>query len=110
MNLPTPTSETETRTWREELTETGESLLARVKDLVREGNVRRVIVKHDGHVLLEVPLTVGVVGVLLAPQAAAIGALAALVTECSITVEHDETDSGQPDAPASEPSAEAERT
>lgn len=94
MSLPTPTTDEKPRAWREELTETGESLLARVKGLVCEGNVRRVIVEHDGHVLLEVPLTIGVVGVLLAPQAAALGALAALVTECSITVEREEPSGG----------------
>ncbi|MFN8634289.1 MAG: DUF4342 domain-containing protein [Chloroflexota bacterium] len=101
MSVPMPTVDRETRTWREELTETGETLLARVKGLVRQGNVRRVIVKHDGHTLLEVPLTVGVVGVLLAPQAAALGALAALVTECSITVEREERSSD--DGERSEP-------
>lgn len=85
-----------TRTWHEELTESGEHLLARVKELVREGNVRRVIVKHDGHTLVEMPLTIGVVGVLLAPQAAALGALAALVTECSIAVERSDA-AGEPE-------------
>lgn len=71
----------------EEFKVNGEELLGKVKDLVREGNVRRVTIKNsEGKVLVEIPLTVGVVGALLAPPAAAIGAIAALVTECTIEV------------------------
>jgi len=71
----------------EEFKVKGEELLGKVKDLVREGNVRRVTIKNsDGKVLVEIPLTVGVVGALLAPPAAAVGAIAALVTECTIEV------------------------
>src|SRR5690242_19115157 len=70
----------------EELQVVGEQLLARVKDLVHEGNVRRIIIKQEGHTILEIPLTVGVVGILALPQLAAIGALCALVTKCSIEV------------------------
>src|SRR5687768_18591908 len=77
----------QTRTWQEELAATGEELVARAKQLVEEGNVRRLIVKHDGRTMVEIPLTIGVVGVLVAPQLAALGALAALLTECTITVE-----------------------
>jgi hypothetical protein len=79
----------EPRSWKEELTATGDELLGRVRGLVREGNVRRVIVKQDDQVLLEFPLTLGVVGALLAPQVAALGALAGLVTHCSVTVERE---------------------
>ena len=66
----------------------GEQLLVRVKELIREGNVRRVSIKNDeGRTLVEVPLTVGVVGAALAPALAAIGAIAALVSDCSIEVQ-----------------------
>lgn len=66
----------------------GEQLLARVKKLVREGNVRRItITGKNGNVLVVIPLTIGVVGAVLAPVLAAVGAIAALVTECTITVE-----------------------
>jgi hypothetical protein len=66
----------------------GEELLARVKELVAEGNVRRVIIRNgEGRTIVEVPLTVGVVGAALAPALAAVGAIAALVTDCSIEVE-----------------------
>ena len=84
------------RSWQDELTATGDELVGRVRGLVEEGNVRRVIIKHDDHTLLEIPLTLGVVGALLAPQVAALGALAALVTRCTITVEREEPD--PPDA------------
>ncbi len=70
----------------EELQVMGEQLLARVKELVHEGNVRRIIIKQEGHTILEVPLTVGVVGVLVAPALAAIGAIGALIAQCSIEV------------------------
>ena len=61
--------------------------MKKVKELVHEGNIRRVIVKQDDRTLVEIPLTLGVAGILLAPTLAALGALAALVTECTIVVE-----------------------
>jgi len=72
----------------EELVISGEKLLATVKSLVHEGNIRRITIRNkDGKNLLVIPLTAGVVGVLLLPTWAAIGAVAALVTECTIVVE-----------------------
>jgi hypothetical protein len=66
----------------------GEELLARIKKLVHEGNIRRIIIKNkDGKTLLEIPMTFGVVGALIAPQLAAIGAIAALLTEATVVVE-----------------------
>ena len=71
----------------------GEELLAKVKELVHEGNIRRVVIENDGRTILEIPLTLGVVGALLLPMAAAVGAVAAVVTDCVIRVERiDETD------------------
>ena len=70
----------------EELQVVGEQLLTKVKELVHEGNVRRIIIKQEGHTIVELPLTVGVVGTVFLPQLAAIGALCALVTKCSIEV------------------------
>ena len=58
-----------------------------VRKMVREGNVRRVIVKQEGRTVAEFPLTVGVIGTVLAPMLAALGALAAVLTDCSIEVE-----------------------
>jgi hypothetical protein len=74
----------------EEFKVNGEDLLKKVKALVAESNVRRLIIKNKaGKTFIEIPLTVGVVGTLLAPMLAAIGALAALVSECTITVERE---------------------
>jgi hypothetical protein len=71
----------------------GENLLKKVKELIEEGNVRRITItdKH-GKDLATFPLTVGVVGALLLPMLAAVGAIAALVAECTITVEREETE------------------
>ena len=72
----------------EEFHVNGDDLLARIKALIHEGNIRRVIIKDkDGKVLIEFPLSVGVVGFVLAPTLAAVGAIAALVTEATIVVE-----------------------
>jgi hypothetical protein len=72
----------------EEFRVNGEELLGRVKSLVHEGNIRRVIIKNkEGAVVLEIPLTFGVVGALLAPSLAAVGAIAALLTEATVVVE-----------------------
>ena len=69
----------------------GEKLLTRIKELIREGNIRRIIIKDkDGKVLMEIPMTFGVVGVLIAPQLAALGAIAALLTEATVMVEKSE--------------------
>ncbi len=72
----------------EEYKISGDKLIAKVKELVHEGNIRRITIKNkEGKDLIEIPLTIGVVGIVLAPALAAIGAIAALVTECTIIVE-----------------------
>jgi len=77
----------------EEFRVNGEQLLARIKALVKEGNIRRVIIKdREDKVLFEIPLTMGVVGALIAPQLAAVGAIAALLTEATVVVEKIERD------------------
>ena len=69
----------------------GESLLKKVKELIEEGNVRKITIHtKDGKELMSFPLTLGVVGAMFAPVLAAIGAVAALVGECTITVEREE--------------------
>jgi hypothetical protein len=75
----------------EEFRVNGEELIAKIKNLLHEGNIRRIIIKDkDGKTVMEIPLTIGVVGVLLAPTLAAIGAIAALVTEATVVVEKEE--------------------
>lgn len=69
----------------------GELLLNKVKELIREGNIRKISIHdHSGKEIMSFPLTLGVVGTLIAPVLAAIGALAALIGECTITVEREE--------------------
>lgn len=96
---PNMSSNVEQKSAYEEVQVVGEQLLTKVKELVHEGNVRRIIIKQEGHTILEVPLTVGVVGIVALPQLAAIGAICALVTKCSIEVVRTErpTNSGTPE-------------
>jgi hypothetical protein len=75
----------------EELQVVGEQLLAQVRELVHEGNVRRISIKQEGRTILEIPLTLGVAGVLVAPVVAAVGVLGALIAQCSIEVIRVET-------------------
>jgi hypothetical protein len=78
----------ESNTRWEEIKVTGDQLVATVKELVREGNIRRIVIKNEeGHVYLEIPLTVGVVGALFLPVLAAVGALAAVASGLTIAVE-----------------------
>lgn len=75
----------------EEFIVSGEEVLAKVKELVREGNVRRIAIRNpEGRTIAEFPLTIGVIGAVLLPMWAAIGAVAALVTNCTIVVEREE--------------------
>jgi hypothetical protein len=71
---------------REEFQVMGDQLVATVKNLFHEGNVRRITIKHDEQTVLEIPLTIGVVGTLIAPWLAALGAMGALLTHCTVEV------------------------
>ena len=72
----------------EEFHVNGEQLIAKIKELIHEGNIRRIIIKDkDGKILIEFPLTFGVVGAVLAPTLAAVGAIAALIGEATVVVE-----------------------
>lgn len=77
----------------------GEQLLNKIKELIAEGNVRKItIIEKNGKELMSIPLTFGVVGALFAPVLAAVGAMAALIGECTITVERDH----EPEPPKTE--------
>src|SRR6184192_190649 len=67
----------------------GESVISKIKAVIHEGNVRRVVIQHDGRTVAEFPLTAGVVGAVLAPVLAAIGALIAILQDCTIHVERE---------------------
>lgn len=89
---------------KESFTLRGGQLLDKVRELIHEGNVRKITVKQHGRTVAEFPLTVGVVGTIFAPILAAVGALAALLTECTIEVERSE------EAPAKAPRTAARKT
>ena len=78
-------------TANEKFTVSGDKLVEKIKQLIHEGNIRRVRVLHEGRPVLEIPLSVGApaaaIGIMIAPVLAALGAFAALVTECTIEVE-----------------------
>jgi len=78
-------------TKKEEFKLDGERVIKKVKELLREGNIRSITIKgKSGNIIATFPLTAGVVGALIAPPLAAIGAIAALVTECTIVVERND--------------------
>ena len=68
----------------------GAELAGRVQQLIHEGNIRRIVIKHEGHTIVEFPLTVGVAAAVVAAPVVAAGAIAALIKECSIEVKRDE--------------------
>lgn len=76
---------------REEFKVDGTELLKKVREIIKEGNARRIIIKHEGKTLMEVPLTIGVAGVaaltIFTPVLVAIGAIAGIITNCTLIVE-----------------------
>jgi uncharacterized protein DUF4342 len=84
------------RTFKESFKVAADQLVDAVKTLVHEGNVRRVIIKQDGRTIAEFPLTVGVIGAVLAPMLAAVGAIAAVATDCTVEVERTVDDDATP--------------
>jgi hypothetical protein len=77
----------------------GDDLVRRVKELLHEGNVRRVVIKQGARTVVEFPVTIGVVGAIAAPALAALGALAALLSECTIEVERGPEAAAKPASP-----------
>ena len=76
----------------EEFRVEGEKLITKIKELIHEGNILRISIKDkEGKTVMEIPVTLGVVGILIAPQLAAIGAIAALLTEATVVVEKAES-------------------
>ncbi len=78
-------------TANEKFTVSGDKLVEKIKQLIHEGNIRRVRLLHEGRTVIEIPLSIGApaaaIGIMAAPVLAALGAFAALVTECTIEVE-----------------------
>jgi hypothetical protein len=82
----------ETKTFWETIKIEGGNVIDAVRDLIHQGNVRRIVIEHQGRTVAEFPLTVGVVGSVLAPPLAAIGAIYALAKDCTIKVERMNSD------------------
>jgi hypothetical protein len=80
------------QTYWESFKAEGEAAVDKIKALIHQGNVRRIVVQHEGRTVAEFPLTAGIVGAVLAPVAAAIGALVALLKDCTIQVERENED------------------
>jgi len=93
----------EQRTWWETIMGESGELLERVKSLIHEGNVRRIVIRQGDRSIAEFPLTVGVVGTVGAPILAAVGAIVALVTNCSIAVQRETVATSSPAAPEPPP-------
>ena len=77
--------------YRETIHVKGEELVEEVKRLVHEGNVRHIVVKHEGNTVLEIPVNIGVIGAVLAPALAAIAAVGAVLTHCTLDVVRTDT-------------------
>ncbi len=93
------------RTKMETIKVEGGQLLDQVKQLIHEGNVRRISIKQGERTVIEIPLTIGVAAALLAPPLAAVGALAALLTDCTIEVEREDEEGTGTDMPSPSGSA-----
>jgi len=94
------------QTWWESTKVQGGELIEKVKVLIHEGNVRRIVIKQGDRSIAEFPLTAGVVGAMFAPMLAAVGALAALLTECTIAVQREQMAESEP-PPPEPPAADA---
>ena len=79
------------KTFWDTLKAEGDNVVEKLKELIREGNVRRVVIQHGGKTVAEFPLTAGIVGAVLAPMLAAVAAIVALLKDCTIQVERDST-------------------
>jgi hypothetical protein len=78
------------RTIIEEIELAADQLVDKAKDLIEEGNVRHLRIRHEGNTILDLPITLAAISAVLAPQLAALGAIAALLTRCTIEVEREE--------------------
>ena len=83
------------KTYWESFKAEGEAASDKIRALIHEGNVRRIVVQHEGRTVAEFPLTAGIVGAVLAPVVAAIGALIALMKDCTIRVEREDRNSDE---------------
>jgi translation initiation factor IF-1 len=85
--------------WTEEFSVKSNEVIEKVKDLIREGNVTKIRIKHDDKVLVEIPVTLGAIGAVVLPQIAALGVLVAVFKRCTIEVVREGDGAGQVDNP-----------
>jgi hypothetical protein len=90
------------KTFWESIKMEGGTMLGRLTQLIHEGNVRRIVVEHEGRKIAEFPLTAGVVGAVLAPVVAAVGAIVALLNDCTIQVEREQSATNEASAAKTE--------
>ena len=84
------------KTWWESVKLEGEALVDKLKELIHEGNIRRIRIVHQGRTVAEFPVTAGVVAAVIAPVAAAVGAVVALLKDCTIQVERERKEDAAP--------------
>ncbi|SHJ91166.1 protein of unknown function [Anaerobranca californiensis DSM 14826] len=82
--------ESKEKVWREQIQVTGGELVEKIKEIIHQGNVTKIIVKSGDKTIVEIPVTAGAIGVLLAPHLAILGVLSALITKCTIEIERKE--------------------
>jgi hypothetical protein len=87
------------KTFWETIKTESENVLDKLKQLIHEGNVRRIVIQHQGRTVAEFPVTAGVVGAVLAPVLAAVGAIVALLKDCTIQVERTDAQGSHSDKP-----------
>ena len=87
------------QSFRERITVEGQHLAEKVAELIHEGNVRHIVIKHDGHTIFEIPITLGAVAAVLAPTLAAVAAVGALVAHCTVEITRTEGEPPPPPAP-----------
>jgi len=84
------------QSFRERITVEGQHLADKVAELIHEGNVRHLVIKHDGHTVFEIPVTIGAVAAVLAPTLAAVAAVGALVARCTVEITRIDGESSPP--------------
>ncbi len=92
-------AEEQDKPWKETMQVKGSELVDQVREIIKEGNVTKIRVKHKGKTIVELPVTIGAAGVLIAPQLAVIGVLTALLTKCTLEIERNKAVENRADSP-----------
>jgi len=98
-----PAAGEDRQSFRERITVEGQQLAEKVAELIHEGNVRHIVIKHDGHTIFEVPITLGAVAAVIAPTLAAVAAVGALVAHCTVEITRADPEPPSPPSPPPAP-------